>query len=218
MNKHVLSLLLVCSTSVFAMQRGGMLAARVARGARVAVLQVPRAAVQASAQRADVVLVARKSYAGAEAQAPVRAPMAMAAAALCIAAGVNSSSEDSVDKLIQLPSANILEDRLRDLHVEDFAEKTHIVDKLAGRELFPEGVVFAIELALADFVITSISGHKEGSGIEMAHRMLAGILMKQKHSIIEAFLREHPEALVALEKEGDYDPEAARNPFKVKKN
>ena len=91
---------------------------------------------------------------------------------------------------IKLPSAEILQERLNDMGLEYFREKTELHQQLGNKTLHPMGVAVAVELALADM----------SKIVKMP--MMDELLQMCKSEIIETILKDDPEAIAELKKTG----------------
>ena len=90
--------------------------------------------------------------------------------------------------LVKLPRANIINDRLQELGLGHFAEKTKLASKISEQELEAIGVAIAVELAILDY--------SEDPGI--TNHASAGIQALEP-TIIRALLQHSPDAIHQLE-------------------
>ena len=98
-------------------------------------------------------------------------------------------------EIITMPSAEVLKERFSTLGLNYFDEKTGIIEQLANEKKHPMGVVMALELCLYDY------------NEYMAQQPMIGRMMQiNKPIILQALLKDHPEALEQLEKVGLYQP------------
>lgn len=90
---------------------------------------------------------------------------------------------------VTIPSASILKQKLNELDLADFSEKTDIVDRLGGKELGARTVVFIVESAIKDYLLRSprVNIFK----MEMARPVL-----------MEMILENSPEAVKEYKKNG----------------
>jgi hypothetical protein len=90
---------------------------------------------------------------------------------------------------ITLPDAPTLEKRLSDVGFAYFAEKTTVVQQLAGQTKRPLSVSNVVESCLYDYnnKVTSVGANTAWLG---------------KNRIIETILNDHPQAIEFLKKEG----------------
>jgi hypothetical protein len=97
---------------------------------------------------------------------------------------------NAMEPIIELPSAQILRERLQAKGLSHFAEKTEIDKELGNQKLYPSGVVLAVEQALYDYD-------------KYMKMPAANVLMqRRKPQILEALLQDHPEAIINLKTHG----------------
>ena len=122
-----------------------------------------------------------------------RCAMRLQLGCLCfLFAGVFSPSY-SMQQLLKMPKESILNDRLQEQGFDHFMEKTGIVQRIAGRDLYPGGVVMAVELALADYD----ENLKKGMPAAMA-RQMSVIMQMRKSQLLDAILGDIPGASQAV--------------------
>lgn len=92
--------------------------------------------------------------------------------------------------LVTLPDAQTLTERFADQGLEHFMEKTTIVKSLAGKEREALGVAMAVETALYDY------------NEYLKNPMMATMMQMSKPLIIQAILKDSPEAIEELKEVG----------------
>jgi len=116
---------------------------------------------------------------------------------------LSSFAMDAVTRdTVTIPDAATLTSQLEGIGPDHFMKKTEIVDKFAGTTLAPEGVALAIKLALDDHIENLKSGGMPPEMVEMM--MEAGQI--NKSMLLEAILKDSPEALEHLKGQGLYTP------------
>jgi hypothetical protein len=100
--------------------------------------------------------------------------------------GLCSTLSAIQDKVIILPSAEILEQRLQAIGLHHFLEKTKLHRVLGNQEKYPLGVAVETELALYDY------------NEYMQDQIIAVQMQMHKPLILEALLQDHPEAIENL--------------------
>lgn len=98
---------------------------------------------------------------------------------------------------IQLPPASVINQRLEDLGLRYFLEKTKIDQQLGNQKKYPIGVALTVELSLSDFAKT------------VGNPVASRLMQMQKPEIIKAILQDFPEAIAELEKQGVLDSNKA---------
>jgi len=86
-------------------------------------------------------------------------------------------------KTITLPSASVLEKRLKAGGFDHFLEKTRLHKKLGGQKKYVEGVAMAVELALYDYAK------------DLGSPMMSMMMQMRKPQLFESLLKDSPEAL-----------------------
>jgi hypothetical protein len=94
-----------------------------------------------------------------------------------------------MQQTLKMPAESILNDRLHGQGFDHFMEKTGIVQRIAGQELHPGGVVLAVELALHDYDEVL----KKGMPAAMA-RQMSFLMQMRKSQLLDAILQDIPEA------------------------
>jgi hypothetical protein len=97
---------------------------------------------------------------------------------------------DQKEITVTLPSASVIHQRLKELGLEHFMEKTGIDKELGGAKKYPLGVALAVELSLFDY-----AKYLKDPKADF-------VLTRVKPSIIKAILRDSPAAIAELEKKG----------------
>ena len=77
---------------------------------------------------------------------------ALIAACLSIGALSQAAERERTAQSVRLPSAEVLKKRLDKEGFQYFVEKTKVDKKLAKRDLTPEGLALAVQLAVADYI------------------------------------------------------------------
>ena len=114
--------------------------------------------------------------------------------ALCLLV-INNVSQGMEDEgTITLPPAATIKQRLHEMGLNHFLEKTKFDQKLGGEKRAPEGVVIAFDLSMYDYA-------ENLKGQPMA-RSILGTLHLVRPKVIKAILQEHPQAFKQLEDEG----------------
>ena len=101
-----------------------------------------------------------------------------------------AASSQQAKSVITLPSAQVLSQRLRQIGLDHYLEKSRIDQQLGGQKKYPMGVALAVELSLHDYV----------KGTPMP--MLSTMMQMRKPEIIETILQDHPEAIAELKEVG----------------
>lgn len=91
---------------------------------------------------------------------------------------------------ITLPEQKIIAQRLRNIGLDHFVEKTKIDKQLGGQERYPLGVGVAVECALYDY------------NEYLENPQMAFMMQMNKPTIIKAILQDHPQAIESLKKDG----------------
>lgn len=93
--------------------------------------------------------------------------------------------------IVNRPSAlNVLAKPFNDKGFQHFIEKTKIDKDLANRELYPLGVIMAIETHLYDY------------NEYLKNPMMSRLMQMRKPEIIDILLQNHPEAIRNLVNQG----------------
>jgi len=97
---------------------------------------------------------------------------------------------------IEMPTIEILQERLENLGLTNFAEKTKIINKLAGKKFEALSIAIEVELAIYNY------------NKYMQQPKHAILMQIRKPSLLKALLKDVPQALHELEELGiDIDPE-----------
>lgn len=99
---------------------------------------------------------------------------------------------------VLLPGALALRKRLVSVGMEDFVEHTNIVNQLAGKQVMPWNVAIEIQKAMYDYFEYLDSANQPLSHLQKA--------LKGKTPMLRVLLKDHPQALVQLKKDGLYIP------------
>lgn len=97
---------------------------------------------------------------------------------------------DTKNTPIQLPSEQILKNRLHEMHLQNFVTKTNINTTLGNQNRTPVDVVMDVELALYDY-----DQHNQNQGLTAQMEI-------RKPEIIKTILQDHPQALEYLKQKG----------------
>ena|SRR5690349_15225464 len=89
---------------------------------------------------------------------------------------------------VELPSKEVLKDRLNSKKMQHFMEKTNIISELAGQREALIGVVVTIELALSDYF-----------KLFPDTMNISSCLILWRENLFEAFLQDTPDALKQLQ-------------------
>ena len=103
-------------------------------------------------------------------------------------------------KPVEMPAEGVLRERLGELGLGTFMENSNIVALFAEKRLIPIGVSMVLDLACANF-----RNYLKEEGQEFASITMDEVVDK-KHTIFEALLKDHPEALEELKRRGRYKP------------
>ena len=97
-----------------------------------------------------------------------------------------TNNSDAIDANIVLPSQQELDSRLRSLDLGHFLEKTAIDATLGGKQKHPMGVFMTVETALLAY-----------NKVE-PDQLIVDQVQMMKPVIIEAILKDHPQAIEFL--------------------
>ena len=111
--------------------------------------------------------------------------------ALLNIAGVSQAMKSTKETLVKLPSAQILNKRLKDMEsLQHYLEKTRIDKELGDQELHPMGVVLSVELSLYNYAQS------------LKNPLMETLMQMRKPDIVKAILQDSPQAISELEKQG----------------
>lgn len=120
--------------------------------------------------------------------------------ALAVCFGLNAVHTSQSSQIEMSFSKEEIEQKLSDIGLSYFMEKSDIVNSLQGRKV-PLGVAMAVELAYADYYEYT----QKGMPTQM-FRMNQIQMEMHKPLIYEALLKEYPSALAQLQQHGMYNP------------
>ena len=93
-----------------------------------------------------------------------------------------------LNQLIELPSEQVIKQRLIDLNLKKFVEVTQIDKQLGGQKLYPLRVFLTVHYAISDYI-------KKSNVPNIEHG-----LALSKQAIIQAILKEHPDMINEIAK------------------
>lgn len=101
----------------------------------------------------------------------------------------------SKNDLVLMPHKNILEKKFCDLNLQYFAEKSKIIDHLAGNEFCPAGVVIAVDIATDDYREFAQNSNNPTLVLDVE------MVELRRSAIVESLLSDHPQAIKELKSE-----------------
>lgn len=110
---------------------------------------------------------------------------------------VISSLSFAMENTFSIPSSEVLVERIRNIGLQDFIEKTQIIQEIAGKKLSPMNLYMSVDEAIVAYQRYALQHPKEAAD---------EVFGNTDSKLLAAIWQDCPRALGALEAEGLYKP------------